>query len=299
MIQSREAYWYAGLSVLLWSSVATAFKLALNQYNSLKVVFYASLFTLVFLLLILMVRQKVKLLWEQSVADWGRSALLGALNPVLYYWVLFGAYSRLPAQLAQPLNMVWPFALALLSVPLLGQRIGRRSFWGMAISFLGVVIISSQGGVAGFENTNLAGVLLALLSSVIWALYWIFNVRDRRDVLVRMFTNFLFGVLFLLPFVWKFQGFALHAGVGTYAIFHIGLFETGITYLLWMKAMNSSSNNAKVGNLVFLTPFISLIFIRLVLKENIYLTTFIGLLFIVSGIFFQQTGAKETKGVQR
>ena len=51
------------------------------------------------------------------------SALMGLLNPVAYYLILFKAYTILPAQVAQPLNMVWPIVLVLLSMPILGQRI--------------------------------------------------------------------------------------------------------------------------------------------------------------------------------
>ncbi|MFW5773315.1 MAG: EamA family transporter [Tangfeifania sp.] len=65
--------------------------------------------------------------------------------------------------------------------------------------------------------------------------------------------------------------------------------------MLWLKAMEYSTNNAKIGNLVFLAPFISLIFINYILKETIFLTTFIGLVFIVTGIFVQQFDTKDRK----
>jgi drug/metabolite transporter (DMT)-like permease len=55
-----------------------------------------------------------------------------------------------------------------------------------------------------------------------------------------------------------------------------------------MKAMNLSTNNAKIGNLVFFAPFLSLVFIHFILKETIYITTFIGLIFIVGGVLLQQ-----------
>jgi drug/metabolite transporter (DMT)-like permease len=55
-----------------------------------------------------------------------------------------------------------------------------------------------------------------------------------------------------------------------------------------MKAMQLSENNAKTGNLIFLSPFLSLVFIHFILGEKIFFTTFIGLAFIISGIWFQQ-----------
>jgi drug/metabolite transporter (DMT)-like permease len=59
-----------------------------------------------------------------------------------------------------------------------------------------------------------------------------------------------------------------------------------------MKAMQLSASSAKIGNLVFLAPFLSLVFIRFILKETLYITTFIGLIFIIAGILIQQIDKK-------
>ena len=40
----------------------------------------------------------------------------------LYYLILLKAYQLLPAQVAQPLNMIWPVILVFLSVPILKQK---------------------------------------------------------------------------------------------------------------------------------------------------------------------------------
>jgi len=85
-----------------------------------------------------------------------------------------------------------------------------------------------------------------------------------------------------------FSHFKIQLNQGFWAAIYSGIFEVGITYVLWLKAMNLTTSNAKIGNLVFLAPFISLIFIHFILKETIFVTTFIGLVFIVSGIFVQQ-----------
>jgi drug/metabolite transporter (DMT)-like permease len=289
----KKAYLFAGLAVFFWSTVATAFKLALREYDFIQLIFYASLITVIILFFVLVAQQKVKLIFEQTKKEWRNSMLLGLFNPLAYYLILFKAYSLLPAQLAQPLNMVWPITLALLSVPLLGQKIGWKSFVALAVSFVGVIVISAQGGAGGFANTNGLGVFLALVSSVMWSLYWIINVRDSRDQIVKLFTNFLFGLIYLTVTVFLFSDFKIVIGTGFFAILYVGIFEAGVTYILWMKAMQLSTNNAKIGNLVFFAPFISLIFIHFILKETIYITTFIGLIFIVAGVLVQQLDRKK------
>ena len=152
MKSTEKSYFFAGLSVLLWSTVATSFKLGLSELDYIQLIFFASATSVVVLFFILLIQGKVKLLLAQSPKQIGYSVMLGILNPLIYYLVLFKAYSLLPAQLAQPLNMVWPIVLTILSVPLLGQKIGKWSFAGLFISFAGVVVISSQGGLSGFKN---------------------------------------------------------------------------------------------------------------------------------------------------
>jgi drug/metabolite transporter (DMT)-like permease len=62
----------------------------------------------------------------------------------------------------------------------------------------------------------------------------------------------------------------------------------GVTFTLWMMALKLSSTTAKVSNLIYLSPFISLILIHFFVGEVILLSTIIGLGLIVGGIVLQQ-----------
>ena len=288
MKRISKAYIYALLSVLLWSTVATAFKLGLMVLSPLYLILLASAFSLLVFFIVILLQGKIRELFTVTLSGLGKSALLGALNPFGYYLILFQAYSLLPAQVAQPLNMIWPVTLALLSAPLLKQKITVRNIVAILVSFVGVIFISSQGSFSGMGNTNLTGALLAVGSSVIWALFWILSVLDKRDEIFKLFWNFAFGLIYLLIAAFLFTDFRLPDPKGFPAAVYVGLFELGITYILWMKAMQLSENNAKTGNLIFLSPFLSLVFIHFILGETIFFTTFIGLAFIISGIWYQQ-----------
>ncbi len=284
----RKSLGYALPAVLIWSTVATAFKLALREMRPEQLIFIASGVSLLFFLIYLVLNGQFNQLFKITGKELLWSALTGAMNPFAYYLILFKAYSLLPAQLAQPLNMIWPFTLALLSVPLLKQKITGKQFAALGISFAGIVVLSSQGGFNGFRNTSFTGVFLALGSSVFWALYWIFNVKDRRPEAIKLFFSFLFGFIYLLIFLALFSGFSIPTGKSLLAAVYTGLFEVGITYLLWMKAMQLSQNNAITGSLIYAAPFISLLIISQVLGEKIHGTTFVGMVLIVSGILVQQ-----------
>jgi len=284
----KRSLLYAGMAVLIWSTVATAFKLGLRELHYAQLIFIASGISLLIFAIYLLAARQFGLVFRSTRREWLQSAALGFLNPFAYYLIIFKSYSLLPAQLAQPLNMIWPLVLALLSVPLLKQAITWKQFVSLGICFFGIVILSSQGSLDGFQNTNLFGVILAIGSSFFWALYWILNVRDHRPEAVKLFQSFLFGFCYLLITLPFFSDFNFSPGISLWAALYIGFFEVGITYLIWMKAMHLSDNNALTGSLIYIAPFLSLILISTVIGETIHATTFIGLTLIASSILYTQ-----------
>lgn len=217
----------------------------------------------------------------------GRAMLLGALNPFLYYLVLFKAYSLLPAQVAQPLNYSWQILLVLLSMMFLGRKVSRNQLIGLIISFVGIIIISMQGDLSGFKVDSPFGVMLALSSAFIWATYWILDVKNKNgDSDIALTLNFFFGAIYLMLVLLFTGDFVMPSVEGALSAVYVGFFEMGVTFILWGKALRLTTNTARLTGLTYLSPFLSLLIIHFTLGENIYLTTVVGLVFIVSGIVF-------------
>ena len=151
--------------MLLWSTVATAFKITLQYLTPVQMVFYASCVSAIALLVISIAQGKLHLLptylKQRPLFYLG----LGLINPLIYYLVLFKAYDLLPASQAQPLNYTWAIALTLLSGPFLGQKIRGRDWLACGIGYFGVVVIATQGNLLALHFTNPLGVGLALLST--------------------------------------------------------------------------------------------------------------------------------------
>jgi drug/metabolite transporter (DMT)-like permease len=211
--------------------------------------------------------------------------------------MLLNAYSILTAQEAMTINWLWPMTLVLLSIPLLKQKINLKSIVAIIISFLGVFIIATRGNLLGFKFTNPIGVLLALSSTVIWALFWIYNTKDRHDETVRLFLNFIFATIYIFISIILVDKIGIPDIKGMLGAAYIGLFEMGITFLLWLKALKLSKTTAHVVNLVYLAPFLSLVVISLVVGETILMSTFIGLIFIVGGIILQKLSYNDLKNM--
>ncbi|HOR31400.1 MAG TPA: DMT family transporter, partial [Syntrophales bacterium] len=288
MERQTRAYLYAVATVGLWSTVASAFKLTLDHMGFLEMLLGASVVSLAALFVIVLAQGKLAAIAHSSAKDLACSAALGFLNPFLYYVILFKAYSVLPAQEAQPLNWTWPIMLVLLSIAILKQPIRWASVLAVAISFSGVLVISTRGDVLAFRFTNLPGALLALGSSIVWALFWIYNVKDYRDEIVKLFLNFVFGSIFTLAAVLFFGELRVPPSAGLLGVLWIGLFEMGITFVSWLKALQLSRTTAQVSNLVYAAPFLSLFLIRFIVGEEILPSTVLGLVLIVAGVIVQQ-----------
>jgi len=287
-MKQRTIYGFALTAILLWSTSGTAFKLALRGMDPIQLLFIASTIAWIFLFTVLIIRKRTNELWISTSGNLLYSALGGLLNPFLYYLILLKAYSVLPAQIAGPLNYTWPVMLVLLSVPFLHQKIRPAELAAILISFIGVVIISAQGkNILNTPVNEPLGVIFALGSSVIWAGFWILNVRDKRPEIIKITLNFFFGSLFtgiaLLiaskPLTWN---------ISMVPAVYVGFTEMAIAFVCWLTALENTKNNARISNMVFISPFIALFFIHLILGEKIYWTTPAGLFLIVSGILIQQ-----------
>lgn len=295
MQSQGKAYAFGLASVLIWSTVASAFKLGLRHLDPLPLLLWASIVSWLVMLFAVIFKGKWTELWNSSASSLRLSAILGFLNPFLYYVVLLKAYDLLPAQEAQPLNYTWAITLALLGVLILKQKLIWTDILATALCYGGVVIISTQGDPLSLQFSDPMGVGLALGSTIIWALFWIYNTRDTRDPVVAMCLNFTFGIPWIIFSTWLFFGLRWPSLPGTLAALYVGCFEMGITFLLWLAALKHAVNTSRVANLIFIAPFLSLTFIAMVVGETIRSSTLVGLLAIVFGLIIQQAGARKKR----
>ncbi len=290
MSKQGKAYLFGLAAVLLWSTVATAFKISLRYLDPIQLLLLSSITSILTLGTVLVFQKKLKEVISLSKKQYALAFGLGLLNPVLYYLILFRAYYLLPAQEAQPINYTWALTLTFLSIPLLKQKISKRDIISGLTGYFGVYIISTHGNIFSLQFSNTNGVVLAFVSTIIWALYWIYNTKNDMDPVVGLFLNFLFGLPFILIVCYLFSSFYINSIQGLFGAVYVGIFELGIAFICWLMTLKLSSNTAKVGNLIFISPFLSLVFIHFFVGEKILSSTFIGLIFIMLGLLIQQTG---------
>ena len=288
MKNQKKAMLFGLITVLLWSTVASAFKITLSHFAPIQMVLIASLTSIVLLLGIAYQQKKLHLLKQYFIKQPLFYLTLGVINPFLYYLVLFKAYDLLPASQAQALNYTWAITLTLLSVPFLGQKIRKKDWVAILFSYTGALIIATKGDLLGLNFESPLGVALALLSTLIWASYWIINARNNNDPIVSLLLGFLLSLPFTFVATALLADFNFDSVEGILGAIYIGLFEMGISFILWLMAIKLATNTAQVSNLIFISPFISLFLLSRIVGEEIHPSTFIGLVTIIVGLVIQQ-----------
>ena len=283
-----QAYKYALIAVFCWSTVATAFKIALDYLSPTELVLYSSIVSTLVLFSIVIYQKKVNEVKIHIKSNFKLVFILGCINPFLYYLILFKAYDLLPAQEAQSINYTWALMLAFLSVIFLKQKLTINDILAGILCYFGVLIIATKGEPFSLSFSNLDGVFFALLSTIIWAMYWIINTKIKVDPIVGLSSNFVIALPIVVVYFLLTQPLIIPDIKGLLAASYVGLFEMGITFLFWLKAMQIATSTSKIANLIFISPFISLIFIYFLVGEKILVSTVIGLTTIIIGLIIQQ-----------
>lgn len=285
----KKAYIYALISVFLWSTVASVFKISLETLSVSQLVFFAILTSTVALFTIVVAKNLLNEVLQHFKKNFKYILLLGFINPFLQYITLFKAYDLLPVQEAQTINFTWALMLTYLSIPLLGHKLKKEDVIAGLICYFGVLIIATKGNPFSLEFTNIYGVILALLTTVFWSLYWIFNTKIEVNPVVGLFSNFLISLPFVLIYFIYVGEYTVNDIKGVAGAIYVGLFEMSITFMFWLNAMKMTYSTSKIANLIFIAPFLSLIFIYLFVGEKILLATLLGLVLIVLGLLIQQS----------
>ena len=284
----NKAYLFAGIAIFFWSTVATAFKLALEHLEPIQLVFYSTLFSVIVLFFIALIQGKIGFIKGFSKRALMQCAFLGLLNPCLYYIILFKGYDILPAQEAMVINFSWPIMIVILSIPILKQKIDIKSFLSIIVCYVGVVVIATKGDVFSMQFENSLGVVYILITTVIWSLFWLFNTKNSNDSVVSLFLIFLFSLPYILIITYFSDSFVVPSLKGVIGSAYIGLFEMGVSVVLWQSALKISTTVSRVASLVFITPFLSLLILHFVLKEDILASTIFGVILICSGLILQK-----------
>lgn len=286
MNRSKIAYYYLGIGIILWASTPAVAKLLLKNLNNFQVLFFTTLIATITLFLIVLFQNKVKLISNYKLKDYFTFAYMGGLGIFLYYLFLFGSLRLISTQESTIVNYLWPIMVVLFASLILKEKFTFTKIIAIILSFFGVYIVISQGNLLSFTFSNELGVLLAFLCAVSYGLFSVLGKKHDYEKVTSMMFYYLFSFVFATFTVLLFSKIQLPNLYELFGLLWLGAITSGIAYVLWFLALKYGETS-KMSNLIYLTPFVALIYIFVLVGEKILLSSVIGLIIIVLGISLQ------------
>lgn len=289
------SYIYVLLAAVLWGSTAAVGKLLLAGLDNFQLLFLANVIAFVGLLIIVAFQRKLAQIKNLKTYDFIKLAGLGFLGVFLYYFFIFGALELLPAQEAFIINYLWPIMVMIFAVIILKEKNTWLKILGLVFSFVGVVIVATKGNLSTFNFDNPLGIFLAVAAAISYGLFSVLGKKQKYDQFVSTMFYYLFASIYSLIAILFFSDFPQISSFYQLAgLLWLGVFTNGLAFVFWFLALKYG-DIAKMSNIIFLTPFISLVYIYFLLGEQILPSSIIGLIIIVSGILIQSAQSKFSK----
>lgn len=283
----NNAYFYVFLSILLWSSVPAVAKFALGELSNLQMFFYTNFIGVVSLSLVILLLNKASYLSKYTVNDYGKMFLMGSLGVYLYYIFLYSAFALAPAGQANMINYLWPTFIVVFSIPILKEKFNNITILAILTSFAGALIVFSKGSISNFDLQHSTGYLLALGAAICYGLFSVLGKKLNYEKFTSTWVYYISSFVLIVPTVLLFSNLVVPASVNTIlALVFLGGFANSLGFVFWFKALEQGETH-KIANIIYLNPFISLIFVYLINSESIPLISLLGLVLIVAGIFVQ------------
>ena len=281
-----KSYFYALVSVFFWSTTTTVSKLLLHSISTMQVLAVSSVFATLFLLMVNVFKGNFKQLKSYQPRDYLVLAGVGFLGMFLYRMLLFFGVARMLASQAMIVNYLWPIMAVLASCVILREKLTVRKAIAVVMSFLGVVIVTTGGSAAGLSGSDLTGTVLVAVAAVFYGLFVAINKRLQYDSFVSMmFYNAVAAICAILGTLFSGETLLLTLSQNLGLVW-VGVCNTAIGFVAWDLAMKTG-DTAKVANLAYITPFLSLVVAYFLLGDPITIWSVGGLTVIVAGILLQ------------
>ena len=194
------------------------------------------------------------------------------------------------ASLLVNLTVVW---VALLDPLVLKEKIGRTKIIGVILSFLGIVLVTTNLDFQSFRNGTMIGDVIVIASGILWAIFILYNkplVNESKNFLMSLTWLLFFTIIPLIPLVpftvEKFLILPLDAWI---AIFYTAIFCWNIPYYIWSKGLKKIS--PVTSSVILLNEIIvSITISTILLGESLTAFTGIGAVLIALAILLVSIG---------
>lgn len=268
---------------LMGSSFAVG-KIGLNYISPLLLV--GIRFTLAGILMAMVVLL-LKRIHPRKLSDWLKIVVVGIFQTTMVMGPIFLSLRTITAGESSILTFTNPLLVVIFGTLFMGMKYRWAQWVGVLVGFLGVFI--TLGASLDIRET---GTLLGLLSAVSWAIATLFLKKwgSSFDTWVLTAYQMLFGgLLLLLGSVFFEQVHIVFTPGSIFIIVWLAVMASIVQFAIWFFLLEKG-DPGKVSAFLFLAPFFGVIFGWLLLNEQLHISTLIGGVLILVGIFLVNYG---------
>lgn len=280
------AYVLVIITALIWASSATVSKVLVNDINPHTIIVYTGSVGLIFNFLIILFQKKFKQLFKFTMIDHFRFLIMSILGYVIYISLMYLSIERMSAQLSFSINYLWPIMVVICSMLILKDKFSWIKLLSILMAFFSVFIIVTKGDFNQINEVDVVGLVYGILSSFSYGLFSALSKKYKYDTFLSSFF-FVFYALIFNTIKYLFIGQPYVPGIfDILAFIWLGSFVGTVATILWLKALEMG-DTAKVSNLIYITPFLSLFYTYFFLGEQIHVSMVVGLIMLVSSVLIQ------------
>jgi drug/metabolite transporter (DMT)-like permease len=222
-----------------------------------------------------------------TLAAWRPYAMMGLLNNVLPFTLLFWGQTHIPSGLAAILNATTPlFTVLVAHVATADEKLNSARLAGLAAGLAGVVVMIGPD-VLGDLGANVLAQLACLLAAISYAFAGVYGRRFRGEPALRVAAGQLTAssVILTLPVALIDQPWMLPfpSGTAIAALVALAALSTALGYLIYFRILGRAGAT-NVSLVTFLIPVSAILLGMLVLGEQLAARHFAGMAAIAIGL---------------
>ena len=241
----KKQYLYAGVSIFLWSTTSTITKLLLGSINSMQILVISSIFAALFLLIINFKKRNLVQLKAFKIKDFIQIAGLGILGTFLYNLFLYIGINKMQASQAFIINYLWPLMTVIFACIILKEKLTRRKLIAIILSFIGVIVVTSNGNLLNISKDTLIGAVFCILAAVSYGLFSVINKQKNYDKYLSMMLFYCTSAIISLIYTFITKTWFVMDGMQFAGLLWIGVFTSATAFTSWAIALEKG-DTAKI-----------------------------------------------------
>lgn len=273
------------LAVLFWGTSFVATKTALLEIKPVTVIILRLILATTLLTIIALYTKRN---FSINLKSHGWILIL-AMIATFHLWIQVTGLQYTTASNTGWIIGTAPIFMAILGLIFFKEKVTLLQMAGILIAMFGLLLLIGKGNILNIDLIKNKGDLLVLGSAFTWGVYSMVNKKISLSYspLMTILYLFLLMLIIITPFNLNSEAInsVIHLSfIGWISILFLGLFCSGIAYVIWARALRDMES-AKVGAFLYFEPFVTVLAAWFFLNEVITLMMIASGLLITAGVF--------------